>query len=283
LSSLLPDEQKPYERRRRKNKYDDLSHNGEVVPPDYKLLLQKFSREYDGEGEKMEAQSVEELFQTEILSSDDSVTSLDFSELFHIGFILSSHGIQGDVRVKLSVNRGDISLSENQTIFLKHSAFPLPRPMRLTFAHRHRDEVYVFRFKNVRTRNEADFLRKCQVYIPIFHRKPLIEGEYFIDDMVSATCYVWKDGKSGNGRNVRDDQPLGVVTGVIEGKELVTPGTKLTEMMHPLIEVRKRGSSEVFLVPFVSSLVKEIDLKNNRIYLDLPVGYEDLSYPEESG
>jgi 16S rRNA processing protein RimM len=283
LSSLVSGEQKPYVRRRKKNKYEDLSHSGDVdPPPNYKLLLQKFSRGLHGDEKKKEAQSVEELFPAEFPCSNDSVSSLDFPELFHIGFILSSHGVRGDVRVKLSVNRSDISLTKNQTVFLKHSGFPLPRPIRLTYAHEHKDEVFLFRFQNVRTRNEADLLRKCQVYIPAFHRKPLIEGEYFIDDMISATCYAWKDENSENSRKVRDDLPLGIVIGVVESKELVTPGTKLTKMMHPLIEVRKRGSYEVFLVPFVSSLVKEIDLQNKRVYLDLPQGYEDLSYPDES-
>lgn len=107
-------------------------------------------------------------------------------------------------------------------------------------------KMWVFYFKDCRTREEAQRLKNSLVKIPFKERIPLPEGAYYFDQIIGLEAVTVKGER------------LGFVCSILK-----TGGND--------VYVIKRGdgnNSEEFLIPALKNVVKEINLEKGYILIN---------------
>ena len=115
----------------------------------------------------------------------------------------------------------------------------------------------VLKFEGVDSIEAAEKLLRAEIQIPAAERAVLEEGAFYISDLTG--CAVMDGGRE-----------IGRVVDVNFGA-----GTA------PLLIVRSESGKE-FMVPFVESFIRELDLKAKRIEMQLPEGMLELDAPPRS-
>jgi 16S rRNA processing protein RimM len=119
----------------------------------------------------------------------------------------------------------------------------------------------VLKFEGVDSIDEAEKLRGCEIQIPAVQRAELENGACYVSDLLG--CLV-----------VALDEPP-VEVGRIADVNF-RAGTA------PLLMVQDEGGRE-FLIPFVESFLRRVDLPGKRIEMQLPEGMLELNAPPASG
>jgi 16S rRNA processing protein RimM len=109
----------------------------------------------------------------------------------------------------------------------------------------------VFKFEGLDSISTAEIWEGAEILVPTAAKVQPEEGEFLHADLIG--CSVWEDGK---------DQPLGLVTGVLEYGSA------------PLLQVAV-GGKEV-LVPLAREICREIDVAGKIVRVKLPEGLLDL-------
>ena len=112
----------------------------------------------------------------------------------------------------------------------------------------------VLKFEGVDSIEAAEKLLRAEIQIPAVERAALEEGAFYISDLTG--CAVVDGGRE-----------IGRVADVNFGA-----GTA------PLLIVRSESGKE-FMVPFVESFIRELNLKAKRIEMQLPEGMLELDAP----
>ena len=106
------------------------------------------------------------------------------AEWLEIGYISRAHGLRGEVKLKLHNPEGS-SLFEVKSLLLRNE--------RLTDRRFEIESVrgtapeYVVALKNVASREQADEIKSCQVWVERAELEPLADDEYFVSDLVGFT------------------------------------------------------------------------------------------------
>ena len=116
----------------------------------------------------------------------------------------------------------------------------------------------ILKFAGIDSIEDAATLAGAEIQIPREQRAQLDEGAFFVSDLVGCRVFA-----STGSAAVRE---LGPVTDVVFGAGEA-----------PLLQVRE-GARE-FLIPFVESYTKQVDLSTKRIELVLPEGMLELDAP----
>ena len=109
----------------------------------------------------------------------------------------------------------------------------------------------VLSFKGVDSMSAAEDLIGCEIQIPREERGELEEGAYFVTDLVGCTLFDIGAGEL--------EKSVGEVTGVSR-----------TSGDAPNLVVS--ANTKEFLVPFVESFVRRVDVAGRRIEMALPEG-----------
>lgn len=185
-----------------------------------------------------------------------------FSE---VGTVLGPHGIKGEVKVEISdLSFANGILQANSIIYIKNPNRRSPRAIVVLAGKKQIDSMYILSLQHIHTRIHASALKGYCVYIktPAYR---LADEEYRIRDLVGCVCYL----------NV-SHVPLGVVEGVVPPDELCLPS--VAALMHSMLEIRFIGKKEHCLVPFVPSIVLDVDMQSKKVILNPPEGLLDLTY-----
>ncbi|MDD7363364.1 MAG: ribosome maturation factor RimM [Peptoniphilus sp.] len=151
-----------------------------------------------------------------------------------VGKITSAHGIKGMVKVYPLTDTPE-RLAEIKRIFLEGED-----DLRSIESASVQKSMVLMKIEGIDTRNASERLRNVEMYIPIEDRKPLEDGQFFIDDLIGLEVF----DTSGNA--------IGAASDV------------LTEHGNDILVVRD-GERE-FLVPFVKAFIK--DVTDERIVID---------------
>jgi 16S rRNA processing protein RimM len=116
----------------------------------------------------------------------------------------------------------------------------------------------ILKFAGIDSIEDTATLAGAEIQIPREQRAQLDEGAFFVSDLVGCRVFA-----STGSAEVRE---LGPVTDVVFGAGEA-----------PLLQVRE-GARE-FLIPFVESYTKQVDLSTKRIELVLPEGMLELDAP----
>jgi 16S rRNA processing protein RimM len=113
----------------------------------------------------------------------------------------------------------------------------------------HRNQP-VFKFRGIDTMTDAEQIQGYELRIPLEERAPAPEGEYFHSDLIGCEVIDKNGGRVGSVTSWEDFGGTGILVVDSGGKEM--------------------------MVPFASSICKEIDVAGKRIVVELPEGLRDL-------
>jgi 16S rRNA processing protein RimM len=166
-----------------------------------------------------------------------------------IGRIGKAHGIRGEVTVEVRTDDPDGR-------FAPEAVLTTDRPERPTLviekSRPHHGRMLVL-FEGVPDRNAAELLRGTLLSVDAGADPDLDDPDEFYDHQLVGLTVVTVDG-----------DVLGEVSDVVH-----LPASVLLSVTRP--EARE------LLVPFVASIVPEVDLPGGRVVVDLPPGLLDLA------
>ncbi len=157
-----------------------------------------------------------------------------------IGRILAPHGVKGEVQAEILTDFPQ-RFGSLKTVYLGEEFDYV-----VVEGHRFHKNRVVLKLAGFKDRNEARTLRGKLIYIPVEEAMPLKEDEYYLYQILGSE--VW----------TTEDKFLGCVDEI-----LFTGGND--------VYVVRDGDQEV-LIPAISDVVKEVDISEGRLTVQLMEG-----------
>lgn len=168
-------------------------------------------------------------------------------DLIQIGRIVGAHGIRGAVRVHSYAESLDCyTLPEG--LFMIDTAGRRSR-CEVLWARYHKNGVRLA-IKDVTTRDQAESLVGCELWIPRRSLPPLDEDTHYWVDLIGLTVFT------------RDGEHLGRIADII--------ATGANDVY--VVETRKGYPVKEILLPAISSVVLEVDEDDQKMIVELPEG-----------
>ncbi|AYW44571.1 ribosome maturation factor RimM [Tetragenococcus koreensis] len=169
-------------------------------------------------------------------------------EYLEVGKIVNTQGIKGEVRV---ISQTDFP-EERYKKGAKLSAFVKGKePIELTVAsHRKHKSFDLLTFEGYPSINDVEILRDSMLMVQKNDLSDLNEHEYYYYEIIGLEVYE------------ENGEKLGQV------KEILSPGA------NDVWVVQRKNKPDA-LIPFISSVVKKIDLTEQKVYVEIPEGLLD--------
>ena len=165
------------------------------------------------------------------------------TEYFEIGQIVNTFGIKGMVKVKPFTD--DINKFDKfKKIYIKKENTKKEYQIEEVKYHK---QMVLMKLKGINTPEEADLLRGSYLIINREDEEPLEEGEYYIVDLLGAEVYTDED----------------VLLGKLE--DIYNTGS------NDIYVVKDELGKQV-LLPAISDVIKNIDIKNKKITVHIVSG-----------
>jgi 16S rRNA processing protein RimM len=113
--------------------------------------------------------------------------------LVPLGVVVASHGLRGELRVKLHNPDSDV-FERCPQVFLRGPAALAERSVTVKTAHQHKPGLVLARIDGCNDRNAADALRGAEICVPRAALPPTQAGEYYLVDFIGLTV-VRPDGR----------------------------------------------------------------------------------------
>lgn len=170
------------------------------------------------------------------------------TEFLNVGKIVNTHGIRGEVRVISQTDFPEERYRKGQrlTLFRENKV-----PLELTVAgHRKHKNFDLLTFEGYPTINDVEPLRDGILKVSKDELSELTENEYYYHEIIGLT--------------VIDEQAreLGKI------KEILSPGA------NDVWVVQRKGKKDA-LIPYIESVVKQIDLDKGEVHIEIPEGLLD--------
>ena len=165
-----------------------------------------------------------------------------------IGRIVNTHGIRGEVKVKVLSDSLDRFEGMAQVHAAPDENAGAKQILDIAGLRYHKDMV-LMRFQGIETMTQAESLKGAFLQVPENELPPLPEGRYYIYQLEGLS--VWEKG--------------------------VCYGT-LTEVMQPGgndVYVVSDGEKEI-LIPALKTVIREVDLEEGRMEVELPAGLLEI-------
>ena len=165
------------------------------------------------------------------------------TEYFEIGQIVNTFGIKGMVKIKPFTD--DINKFDKfKKIYIKKENTKKEYQIEEVKYHK---QMVLMKLKGINTPEEADLLRGSYLIINREDEEPLEEGEYYIVDLLGAEVYTDED----------------VLLGKLE--DIYNTGS------NDIYVVKDELGKQV-LLPAISDVIKNIDIKNKKITVHIVSG-----------
>ncbi|HDM75796.1 MAG TPA: 16S rRNA processing protein RimM [Deltaproteobacteria bacterium] len=171
---------------------------------------------------------------------------MDLQELVPLGKVLKVHGIRGKVKVAPFGETLE-QLERGRTVYFRDPEQRW-RPLVIEKVQR-QPKSLIISFRGVWNRDQAEVLRGKKIYLPVSQLPELEEGEYYYYQLI--------------GFQVID------VHGEVLGKltEIISTGS------NDVYVVKKRDTE--VLIPALESVIKEVNLHEKKMVVDIPEGLMD--------
>jgi len=186
-----------------------------------------------------------------------------------IGSIINVHGVKGELKIKFETDFIKTRVRANSVLFVKKPNRLSPRPIKVKSSRKQVDDIYLIFFEGISSRLAAAALKNYEIYVKSNDHPALNVDEYLIRDLVGLQCYLTES----------PDRPVAIVVGVVPPDELCSHA--MASLMHSMLEVRKIGTKELCLIPFVPEIVLSVDLVGGKVVLCPPKGLLEISYEEK--
>ncbi|MED4523929.1 ribosome maturation factor RimM [Bacillus velezensis] len=168
---------------------------------------------------------------------------------FNVGKIVNTHGIKGEVRVISKTDFAEERYKPGNTLYL--FAEGAEEPIKVTVsAHRLHKQFHLLQFKEMPSLNEVEHLRNMVIKVPEEDLGELEEDEFYFHEIIG--CEVVSE----------DGELIGTV------KEILTPGA------NDVWVVARKGKKDA-LIPYIASVVKDININEKKIKIHLMEGLID--------
>ncbi|ABS73948.1 MULTISPECIES: ribosome maturation factor RimM [Bacillus] len=168
---------------------------------------------------------------------------------FNVGKIVNTHGIKGEVRVISKTDFAEERYKPGNTLYL--FAEGAAEPIKVTVsAHRLHKQFHLLQFKEMPSLNEVEHLRNMVIKVPEEDLGELEEDEFYFHEIIG--CEVVSE----------DGELIGTV------KEILTPGA------NDVWVVARKGKKDA-LIPYIASVVKDININEKKIKIHVMEGLID--------
>ncbi|MEM1490553.1 ribosome maturation factor RimM [Bacillus velezensis] len=168
---------------------------------------------------------------------------------FNVGKIVNTHGIKGEVRVISKTDFAEERYKPGNTLYL--FAEGAAEPIKVTVsAHRLHKQFHLLQFKEMPSLNEVEHLRNMVIKVPEEDLGELEEDEFYFHEIIG--CEVVSE----------DGGLIGTV------KEILTPGA------NDVWVVARKGKKDA-LIPYIASVVKDININEKKIKIHVMEGLID--------
>ncbi|WP_390404658.1 ribosome maturation factor RimM [Lacticaseibacillus jixiensis] len=167
-------------------------------------------------------------------------------KLYHVGNIVNTHGIRGEVRVIATTDFPEERFKKGTKLVIDTT----PNTEVVVASSRKHKDFTLLTFDGYDNINQVEVFKGHTLNVTEEEQQPLDEGEYYYRDIIGLSVI----DQSG--------QTLGEVT------EILSPGA------NDVWVIKRPGKSEV-LLPFLKSVVLSIDLATRTAHVDVPEGLID--------
>jgi len=166
-------------------------------------------------------------------------------DYYQLGHIVKTHGLAGDVVVHLDVSFPS-SYSKLDLLFIKKDGQLIPHFIKKIQISQDKARISL---DEIFTKDAADLIVGKEVYLPLKYLPKLKAGEYYYHDLIDFEV-------------ISNDMVLGRVAKIYD------LGTQhLFSVLIDGIEA---------MIPFNEHIIKEVDLENRKIVVELPDGLIDI-------
>jgi 16S rRNA processing protein RimM len=180
------------------------------------------------------------------LKSSNKPGAGGFDDLILIGKVVGPHGLRGAVKIYSYAESEDLYAQQERLILI--GADGVRNSYDIVGIKAHRQNIRLT-FKNVDSREQAEALKGCEVYIPKTGLPPLEEGTYYWIDLIGLKVYTVTE------------EYLGRIA------EIIPTGA------NDVYVVKREDGAEI-LLPAIASVVMTIDLQKGLVQVTLPEGLE---------
>lgn len=168
-------------------------------------------------------------------------------KMFDVGKIINTHGIRGEVRVKRLTDSEDRFNVGNILYLVQDNKQPIKL---IIAAHRIHKQHDLLRFEGYDNINDVEIFKNAYLKITEDQLTDLSEGEYYVHEIIGCEVHT------------NDGEHLGIV------KDIFPTGAND-------VWVIQQENGKEFLIPFIKDIVKEIDLEEKKINIELMEGLLD--------
>ena len=170
-----------------------------------------------------------------------------------VGLITSSHGINGQVKVRSLSDFEERFLTPGKRWLQKENELPLEKE--LTSGYRQPGkETFIIKFQGISTRNKAEQLKQYKILVKTNKLPKLNKNEFHLLELINLEV------------KTLENEELKIIGKVIN----------LENEQNNLLVVELEKNKKKVLIPFVKEIVPLIDIKNNFIIINPPKGLLEL-------
>lgn len=167
-------------------------------------------------------------------------------EYFEIGQISNTHGLKGELKVRPYTENAK-RFEEIKRVLIKKDDKSFDEYEIQSV--RYQKDIVLLRLKGIDIIEQAEKLKGQTLIIPREAGKELEENEFFIADLIGCSVY-------------ENDERIG---------ELIDVFTAGASDVY----VIKRSGKKELLLPALKSVIKNVDLENKKIDVEIPRGLDD--------
>ncbi|EHI74009.1 16S_rRNA processing protein RimM [Streptococcus criceti] len=167
---------------------------------------------------------------------------------YKVGTIVNTQGLQGEMRVLSVTDFAEERFKKGSQLALFDDKDQLVQVVTIA-SHRKHKNFDIIKFKDMYHINAIEKFKGCTLKVAEENLADLAEGEFYYHQIIGLPVY-------------ENNQQIGLI------KEILQPGAND-------VWVVKRKSKRDLLLPYIPSVVKKVDLANQRVEVELLEGLDD--------
>ncbi|RPF56016.1 16S rRNA processing protein RimM [Aquisalibacillus elongatus] len=170
-------------------------------------------------------------------------------QFFNVGKIVNTHGVKGEVRV-IPITDFEERFEPGSTLYLfQHDQDQEPRKL-VVSSHRKHKQFELLTFEGLENINDVESFKGSVLKIPESDLFELYESEFYFHEIIGCDVYN-TDGDS-----------IGKI------KEILQPGA------NDVWVIERKGKKDA-LVPYIESVVKDVDIEGGKVIIEEMEGLLD--------
>ncbi len=170
---------------------------------------------------------------------------MNFNDSYQLGHVAKTFGLAGEIAIILDVSDPSY-YSKLDVVFIKENDQLVPHFVKSIRINSNKATVGL---EGLSTKDEADLLVGKEVYLPLKYLPKLKKGEYYYHDLIGFD--------------------------VIQGKTYLGKVDKIYDLGTQNLFSVIIDNHEV-MIPFNKEILKEVDIENAKIVVELPDGLIDI-------